>query len=108
MAKEHVEYSLRIVSIEYFVIQNDRLCRMSLCDIDNNWVLLLFTSCTLLTIIVNLVGGMAHVRQTLHKYDGCIRFYILSYYKIVCIEEANIPIASWHVVYVKLAIYLVG
>ena len=29
-----------------------------LCDIDDNWVLLLFTSCTLLTLSLDLVGGM--------------------------------------------------
>ena len=29
-----------------------------LCDIDNNWVLLLFTSCALLTLSLDLVGGM--------------------------------------------------
>jgi hypothetical protein len=40
------------------VILNVCLCRMILCDIDNNWVLLLFTSCTLLTLYVDLVGGM--------------------------------------------------
>jgi hypothetical protein len=40
------------------VILNVCLCRMFLCDIDNNWVLLLFTSCTLLTLSVDLVGGM--------------------------------------------------
>jgi hypothetical protein len=40
------------------VILNVCLCRMILCDIDNNWVLLLFTSCTLLTLSVDLVGGM--------------------------------------------------
>ena len=34
------------------------LCHNCLCDIDNNWVLLLFTSCTLLTLSLDLVGGM--------------------------------------------------
>jgi len=55
MAKEQVEYSW----LEYLIIQN--LCLITvfcLCDIDNNWVLLLFTSCALLTLYVDLVGGM--------------------------------------------------
>ena len=42
----------------YSILQNVCLCRTSLCDIDNNWVLLLFTSCTLLTLSLDLVGGM--------------------------------------------------
>jgi hypothetical protein len=55
MAKEQVEYSM----LEYLMIEN--LCLITvvrLCDIDNNWVLLLFTSCTKLTLSVDLVGGM--------------------------------------------------
>ena len=55
MAKEHVETSWKYV---YSILQNVWLCCILLCDIDNNWVLLLFTSCTLLTLSLDLVGGM--------------------------------------------------
>ena len=79
---------------------------MSLCDIDNNWVLLLFTSCTLLTLSVNLVGGMGIGEANPSHYDGCIRFCIPSYCKIVCIEEVNIPQMQWHVLFVNLQSYL--
>ena len=78
---------------------------MSLCDIDNNWVLL-FSSCTLLTLYVDLVGGMGTCEQTLHKYDNYIRFCIPSYCKIVCIDGVNIPQIHWHVLFVNLASYL--
>ena len=47
-------------SIEYALIQNVYLCRNCLCDMDNNWVMLLFTSCALLTLSLDLVGGMGH------------------------------------------------
>ena len=39
------------------MIQDDYMLD-KLCDKDNNWVMLLFTSCTLLTLYVDLVGGM--------------------------------------------------
>ena len=58
MAKEHVKYVL-IGNIEYALIQIVRVSRnICLCDIDNNWVMLLFTSCTSLTFSLKLVGGM--------------------------------------------------
>jgi hypothetical protein len=45
--------------------------------------MLLFPSCTLLTLSLDLVGGMgttAQVRQTLHKFDNTLRFCISSYF----------------------------
>ena len=55
MAKEQVEYSMKVC---VFFFANVCSCCTLLCDIDNNWVLLLFTSCTLLTLSLDLVGGM--------------------------------------------------
>ena len=55
MAKEQVEYSMKVC---VFLVANVCSCCTLLCDIDNNWVLLLFTSCTLLTLSLDLVGGM--------------------------------------------------
>ena len=44
---------------------------MCLCDLDNNWVMLLFNSCTLPTLFVDLVGGMgtseADFKNTIRK-----------------------------------------
>ena len=55
MAKEQVEYFMEVC---VFLFAKCMLCCTLLCDIDNNWVLLLFTSCTLLTLSLDLVGGM--------------------------------------------------
>jgi hypothetical protein len=55
MAKEQVEYFMKVCVYD---LQNVCLCCTLLCDIDNNWVMLLFTSCTLLTLSLDLVGGM--------------------------------------------------
>ena len=55
MAKEQVEYSMEVC---VFLVANVYSCCTLLCDIDNKWVLLLFTSCTLLTLSLDLVGGM--------------------------------------------------
>ena len=56
MAKEQVEYSMKVCVIIF--CKMCATCCIILCDIDNNWVLLLFTSCTLLTLFLELVGGM--------------------------------------------------
>ena len=42
----------------YSLMQSIWLYHGCLCEIDNNWALLLFTSCTLLTLFVDLVGSM--------------------------------------------------
>jgi hypothetical protein len=55
MAKEQVEFSMEVC---VFLLQNVCSWCTLLCDIDNNWVLLLFTSCTLLTLSLDLIGGM--------------------------------------------------
>jgi hypothetical protein len=56
MAKEQVEYLMEVC---VFLICKIYVCDVHfLCDIDNNWVLLLFTSCALLTLSLDLVGGM--------------------------------------------------
>ena len=55
MAKEHVEY---LTEVCVFLFCKNMFVLYILCDIDNNWVLLLFTSCALLTLSLDLVGGM--------------------------------------------------
>ena len=55
MAKEHVESPWKYV---YSFLQNVCSCCTLLCDKYNNWILLLFTSCTLLTLSLDLLGGM--------------------------------------------------
>ena len=52
MATKHIEYSMTIY------VFNDTKCLFMLCDKDNNWVLLLLTSFSSLTLVVDLVGGM--------------------------------------------------
>ena len=65
MAKEQVEYSMAIC------IFSDTKCMIMLyillCDINNNWVMLLFTLCTLLTLYVDLVGGMGTCEANLSQ-----------------------------------------
>jgi hypothetical protein len=56
MVKEHVEYLMEVRV--FFFCKYICLCCTLLCDIDNNWVLLLFTSCALPTLSLDLVGGM--------------------------------------------------
>ena len=58
----------------YSFLQNVCSCRTLLCDIDNNWVLLLFTSCRLLTLSLDLVGSMGKGEVDLHKFDNRFRF----------------------------------
>ena len=55
MAKEQVEY---LVLLSILRCKPCDFTVFHLCDIDNNWALLLFTSCTLLTLSLDLVGGM--------------------------------------------------
>ena len=55
MTKEQVEYSMKVC---VFLFANLCSCCTLLFDIDNNWVMMLFTLCTLLTLSLDLVGGM--------------------------------------------------
>jgi hypothetical protein len=56
MAKEQVEYLMEVC---VFMVCKIYICVVHfLCDKDNNWVMLLFTSCALLTLSLDLVGGM--------------------------------------------------
>ena len=58
MAKEHVEYSMIVLGVHgYKMYEYVVNCNM-MCDIDNNWVMLLFTSCMTLTLSLDLLGGM--------------------------------------------------
>ena len=52
--------------------------------IDKNWVLLIFTSCTFLTLLVDLVGGMGTCEAYLHNFGStpnkiCISSFFRSY-----------------------------
>ena len=46
------------MEISVFGDTNVWLCCTWSCDIDNSWVLLLFTLCKLFALFVDLVGGM--------------------------------------------------
>ena len=63
MATKHVEYSRTIC------VFKDTKCLFMLRDIDNNWELLLLTSCSLLTLYVDLVGGMG-IGEANHSQIG--------------------------------------
>ena len=52
--------------------------------IDNNWVMVIFTSCTFLTLLVDVVGDMGTCEANLHKFGStpnkfCISSFLKNY-----------------------------